>query len=193
MNVQPLREIAGQILGLIKSEGEPTPSPDEIEVSSRAGPGPARAVALGSFFGPIRQKWKKAKLILAVAERGAVIGAIQEGFDCVEKEIEKLWSCKNQEETRYGNVFVLHEMGKLMMMVREFCTEIDANQSDKNVSPVLYPANYIQEKHGLPANTLNKARREGRLRGEKRGGRWFYPLETVRLLWPDAFPEDDQT
>lgn len=36
----------------------------------------------------------------------------------------------------------------------------------------------------------NKAKRDGRIRGEKRGGRWFYSIAAVRKLWPDAFPEN---
>ena len=53
----------------------------------------------------------------------------------------------------------------------------------------LYPADHFKTKHGIQPNTLNKARRDGRLAAEKRMGRWFYSLQNVRQLWPDAFEE----
>jgi hypothetical protein len=55
-----------------------------------------------------------------------------------------------------------------------------------------FPADHYREKYGLRPNTLNKARRDGRLEGEKRGGRWFYPLPGIRALWPDVFTEGDE-
>jgi hypothetical protein len=70
---------------------------------------------------------------------------------------------------------------------------IDKLIATANVVSPSFPADHFKEKYGLPPNTLNKARREGRLRGKKRGGRWFYPLDGVRVLWPDAFAEDDET
>ena len=38
--------------------------------------------------------------------------------------------------------------------------------------------------HGIGASLLDRARRDGRLHGYKRGGRWHYPVNEVGRLWP---------
>lgn len=45
-------------------------------------------------------------------------------------------------------------------------------------------------KWGLPPDRLRKAKRDGRLTGQKRGGRWFYSKAEVTTLWPDVFTPD---
>lgn len=60
-----------------------------------------------------------------------------------------------------------------------------------SVSVEMFPADHFRVKYGLKADTLNKARRVGRLVGEKRGKRWFYSLDGVKHLWPDLFTKND--
>jgi hypothetical protein len=61
------------------------------------------------------------------------------------------------------------------------------------IATASFPAQHYTAKHGIPAGTLNKARRDKRLDAQKRSGRWFYAISAVRALWPDAFEEDDET
>ena len=60
-------------------------------------------------------------------------------------------------------------------------------------TPESFPAEHYKAKFGIEPNTLNKAQRSGRIVAEKRSGRWFYRIDEVRQLYPDAFTERDET
>ena len=54
--------------------------------------------------------------------------------------------------------------------------------------PLMLPASsYGRRPAELAADTLRKACAAGRIRGEKRGRRWWYADEDVRAAWPDRF------
>jgi hypothetical protein len=53
----------------------------------------------------------------------------------------------------------------------------------------LFPADHYRLKYNLQADTLWKARKENRITGEKRHGRWHYSLASVMAVYPDVFSE----
>lgn len=52
-----------------------------------------------------------------------------------------------------------------------------------------FPANYYDNKFGIPVKRLDSARRSGRLAGTKQHGRWLYLFKDVKRLWPDDFDQ----
>jgi len=52
-----------------------------------------------------------------------------------------------------------------------------------------FTASYFRDKFGIPLKRIDTARRSGRLKGERRGGRWLYSLESVKKLWSDDFDQ----
>jgi hypothetical protein len=63
--------------------------------------------------------------------------------------------------------------------------------ADPPVQQMLRSDDY-RVKYGIAPNTLAKARRDGRIHGERHGGRWFYVVDDVKRQWPDAFTDQKQ-
>jgi hypothetical protein len=59
-----------------------------------------------------------------------------------------------------------------------------------NEGPQRFPADHYASKYGIPADRLESARRDGRLKNsEIRGKRWYYDDAEVRRFWPQDFEE----
>ena len=88
------------------------------------------------------------------------------------------------------SAYPIHE--KLWTVAREAARAEKVSPEQPMASSAMFPADHYRQIYGLQPNTLNKARRDGRLKGEKRIGRWFYAITAVRQLWPDVFVADDE-
>lgn len=86
----------------------------------------------------------------------------------------------------------------ILKVLEELRTEAEIRISQAGIFSIApasrsFPADHINTQYGIQPNTLNKARRTGRLPATKVGGRWFYLLTDIEKLWPDVFRKDDQT
>ena len=98
--------------------------------------------------------------------------------------LDMLSYCHDGEQ-RAAAVVALQGLRRRMGNGQDALSPADAG----NGEGAMFPADHYRIKYGLQPNTINKARRAGRIVGEKRGGRQYYRMADVRRVWPDALAD----